>query len=92
MLKTWPGAAAAKDADGATALHHAAAKRASAEAVAALLEANPEAVKLQSTLKLTVPDAEVAAGGGLTHAIATSAEATRGFTPLHWRSRIFEMQ
>lgn len=84
LLKTWPGAAAAKDADGATALHHAAAKRASAEAVAALLEANPEAVKLQSTLKLTVPDAEVAAGGGLTHAIATSADATRGFTPLHW--------
>ena len=84
LLKTWPGAAAAKDADGATALHHAVAKRASVDTVVALLEANPEAVKLQSTLKLTVPAVESVAGGGLTQAIATSADATHGFTPLHW--------
>lgn len=84
LVETWPGAAAATDTDGATALHHAVAKRAAIETVATVLKANPGAVKLQSKMKLTVPAGESIAGGGLTQAIATSADATHGFTPLHW--------
>jgi ankyrin repeat protein len=85
LLATWPAGAAALDADGATALHHAVAKRAAAATVSAVLNANPEAARLQSTLRLTVPTGE-SDDSELMQAIATSgsAHATEGFTPLHW--------
>eukprot|EP01047_Picozoa_sp_COSAG01_P038505 COSAG01_NODE_3128_length_6541_cov_14.744334_4_plen_425_part_00 len=69
LLRTFGGGAAHADVDGATALHHAAAKQASVDVVGVLLEANPAAASRACTLMTSAVNGSVTGGG---------------FTPLHW--------
>jgi ankyrin repeat protein len=80
------------DADSATPLHHAVAKRAALPTVSAVLAAFPAAVTLPSSMRLT-KDMSPANDEQLSmqqQATAFSTDETRGFTPLHWAGLIGE--